>query len=203
MLPLRPGQAARRTHDDKRHGTRLPFAALDVATGRVIGPCYPRHRAAESRRVLDRIEVQVPPGLDVHLATDSYATHETPMIRAWLARRPRWHVHPTQTSSSWLNQVERFFALPAERQLRRGGHRSVPALYKAIERSCTFNTPMQCTTWSGGFLVQDSRAGSASPESARASILRATSPDSAASGAWDARHGARMIGLLRKTQAKS
>lgn len=134
MLPLRPGQAARRTHDYKRHGTTSLFAALDVATGRVIGQCYPRHRAAEFRRFLDQIEAQVPPGLDVHLVMDNYATHKTPMIRAWLARRPRWHVHLTPTSSSWLNQVERFFALLTERQLRRGVHRSVADLHQAIER---------------------------------------------------------------------
>jgi len=112
MLPMRPGQAARRSHDYTRHGTTSLFAALDVATGRVIGKCFPRPRAAEFRKFLDEIEANVPPDLDVHLVMDNYATHKTALIRNWLARRPRWHVHLTPTSSSWLNQVERFFALP-------------------------------------------------------------------------------------------
>ena len=132
MLPMRPGQAARRTHDYTRHGTTSLFAALDVATGRVIGKCYARHRAVEFRKFLDEIEACVPPDLDVHLIMDNYATHKTPLIRAWLARRPRWHVHHTPTSASWLNQVERFFALLTEKQIRRGIHRSVGALQDAI-----------------------------------------------------------------------
>jgi transposase len=132
MLPMRPGQAARRSHDYTRHGTTSLFAALDIATGRVIGKCYPRHRAAEFRKFLDEIEANVPRDLDVHLVMDNYATHKTPLIRKWLARRPRWHVHLTPTSSSWINQVERFFALLTERQIRRGIHRSVTALHAAI-----------------------------------------------------------------------
>lgn len=132
MLPMRPGQAARRTHDYTRHGTTSLFAALDVATGRVIGKCFPRHRATEFRRFLDEIEANVPRDLDVHLVMDNYATHKTDLIRAWLARRPRWHVHLTPTSSSWLNQVERFFALLTEKQIKRGVHRSVGALHDAI-----------------------------------------------------------------------
>jgi transposase len=132
MLPMRPGQAARRSHDDTRHATTSLFAALDIATGRVIGKCYPRHRAAEFRKFLDEIEANVPRDLDVHLVMDNYATHKTPLIRNWLARRPRWHVHLTPTSSSWLNQVERFFALLTERQIRRGIHRNLAALHAAI-----------------------------------------------------------------------
>lgn len=128
MLPMRPGQPARRSHDYKRHGTTSLFAALDVATGRVIGECYPRHRATEFRRFLDRIEASVPADLDVHLVMDNYATHKTQLIRDWLIKRPRWHVHLTPTSSSWLNQVERFFALITEKQIRRGVHQSVAAL---------------------------------------------------------------------------
>jgi transposase len=134
MLPLRPGQAARRSHDYTRHGTTSLFAALDIATGRVIGQCYPRHRASEFRRFLDEIESAVPADLDVHLVMDNYATHKAPLIRDWLAKRRRWHVHLTPTSSSWLNQVERFFALLTERQLRRGIHRSVAELKAAISR---------------------------------------------------------------------
>jgi transposase len=132
MLPMRPGQPARRSHDYKRHGTTSLFAALDIATGRVIGKCYGRHRAVEFRKFLDEIEAAVPPDLDVHLVIDNYATHKAPTIRNWLNRRPRWHVHLTPTSSSWLNQVERFFALLTERQIRRGIHRSVAALKSAI-----------------------------------------------------------------------
>lgn len=132
MLPMRPGQPARRSHDYKRHGTTSLFAALDIATGRVIGKCYPRHRAVEFRKFLDEIEAAVPTGLDVHLVIDNYATHKAPLVRNWFARRPRWHVHLTPTSSSWLNQVERFFALLTDRQIRRGVHRSVAALKSAI-----------------------------------------------------------------------
>jgi transposase len=110
LLPMRPGQPARRSHDYKRHGTTSLFAALDVATGRVIGKCFPRHRAAEFRKFLDVIEASVPKTLDIHLVMDNYATHKTPLIRNWLVRRPRWHAHLTPTSASWLNQVERFFA---------------------------------------------------------------------------------------------
>lgn len=132
MLPMRPGQPARRSHDYKRHGTTSLFAALDIATGRVIGKCYGRHRAVEFRKFLDEIEAAVPPDLDVHLVIDNYATHKAPTVRNWLNRRPRWHVHLTPTSSSWLNQVERFFAMLTERQIRRGIHRSVAALKSAI-----------------------------------------------------------------------
>jgi transposase len=128
MLPMRPGQPARRTHDYKRHGTTSLFAALDIATGAVIGKCYGRHRAREFRKFLDEIESNVPAGLDVHLVIDNYATHKTPLIRNWLVKRPRWHVHLTPTGASWLNQVERFFALITERRIRRGVYRSVAAL---------------------------------------------------------------------------
>ena len=132
VIPMRPGQAQRRSHDYLRHGTTSLFAALDVATGAVIGKCYPRHRATEFRQFLDEIEAKVPDGLDVHLIWDNYATHKTELIRNWLAKRPRWHVHLTPTSSSWLNQIERFFALLTERQIRRGVHRSVEELEAAI-----------------------------------------------------------------------
>lgn len=90
---MRPGQAARRSHYYKRHGETLLFAALDIATGQVIGRCFPRHRATEFRRFLDEIEINAPKDLDVHLVMDNYATQKTPLIRAWLAKRPRWHSH--------------------------------------------------------------------------------------------------------------
>jgi transposase len=133
LLPMRPGQPARRTHDYKRHGTTSLFAALDVATGKVIGKCFSRHRATEFRKFLDVIEASVPKHLDVHLVMDNYATHKTPLIRDWLVRRPRWHVHLTPTSASWLNQVERFFADLTDKKIRRGVHRSVAQLTLDIE----------------------------------------------------------------------
>ena len=116
LLPLRPGQAERRTHDYVRHGTTSLFAALDARTGQVIGQCHRRHRALEFRKFLDAIESEVPAELDVHLITDNYATHKTALIRNWFARRPRFHIHFTPTSASWLNLVERWFGLLTEKQ---------------------------------------------------------------------------------------
>ena len=134
LLPMRPGQAERRTHDYLRRGTTSLFAALDTRTGKVIGQCHRRHRAAEFRKFLDAIEAQVPPDLEVHLIADNYATHKTALIRNWLARRPRFHMHFTPTSTSWLNLVERWFALLTEKQLRRGVHQSSSDLEAAIYR---------------------------------------------------------------------
>jgi transposase len=133
LLPLRPGQAERRTHDYERHGTTTLFAALDTLTGKVIGECHARHRAIEFRKFLDTIDASVPANLDVHLVVDNYATHKAPIIRAWLAKRPRYHLHFTPTHGSWLNQVERWFGLLTQRQLKRGAHRSVAALKQAIQ----------------------------------------------------------------------
>lgn len=132
LLPMRPGQIERRTHDYERHGTTSLFAALDVKAGTVIGKCMPRHRAAEFRKFLDEIERQVPPTLDIHVIMDNSSTHKTKLIRDWFAKRPRWHVHFTPTSSSWLNQVERFFGLLTDQQIRRGAHRSTKELEAAI-----------------------------------------------------------------------
>ena len=129
---MRPGQVERRSHDYKRHGTTSLFAALDIATGKVIGQCFPRHRAGEFRKFLNRIEANVPDDLDIHIVMDNYATHKTPAIRKWFAKRPHWHVHFTPTSASWINQVERFFALLTEKQLRRGVHRSTAELEQVI-----------------------------------------------------------------------
>lgn len=128
LLPMRPGQVERRTHDYIRHGTTSLFAALDIATGAVIGRTYPRHRSSEFRKFLDQIEANAPAEMDVHLVMDNYATHKTKPIRDWLAKRPRWHVHFTPTGASWINQVERFFALLTEKQIRRGVHRSTKSL---------------------------------------------------------------------------
>lgn len=132
LLPMRPGQAERRTHDYMRHGTTSLFAALNVATGEVIGRCQPRHRGREFRRFLGDIEAHVPEDLDVHLVLDNYGTHKTPEVRRWFAKRPRFHVHFTPTSASWINQVERWFALLTQKQIKRGSHRSTQALRDAI-----------------------------------------------------------------------
>jgi transposase len=128
ILPLRPGQAERRTHDYKRHGTTSLFAALDVKAGTIIGKCMPRHRAAEFRRFLDMVEKNVPANLDVHVVMDNASTHKTKLIRNWFAKRPHWHYHFTPTSASWINQIERFFGLLTDDQIRRGAHRSVREL---------------------------------------------------------------------------
>lgn len=132
LLPMRPGQVERRTHDYLRHGTTSLFAALDSRTGTVLGACHRRHRSAEFRKFLDTIDVAVPPNLDVHLIMDNYGTHKTALIQRWLAKRPRFQVHFTPTSASWLNLVERWFGLLTEKQIRRGAHTSIQALEEAI-----------------------------------------------------------------------
>ena len=134
VLPMRPGQVERRTHDYLRRGTTDLFAALDVKAGRVIGACRPRHRSLEFRAFLDQIDANVPAELDVHLILDNAATHKTRLIRDWLAKRPRYHVHFTPTSASWLNLVESWFALLTARQLKRGAFRSTGELEAAIRR---------------------------------------------------------------------
>jgi transposase len=139
LLPMRPGQAERRTHDYARHGTTTLFAALDVATGKVIGECHQRHRSIEFRKFLDRIESQVPEDLDVHLILDNYGTHKTATIRRWLAKRPRFHVHFTPTSASWISLVERWFATLTQKQIRRGTHRSTSQLERAIREYLRMN----------------------------------------------------------------
>ena len=132
LLPMRPGQPELRTHDYKRHGTTSLFAALDAASGRVIGECHRRHRSVEFRKFLDTIEEAVPSNLDVHLIMDNYGTHKTALIRRWLLKRPRFHVHFTPKSASWINLVERWFATLTVKQIRRGTHRSTFQLERAI-----------------------------------------------------------------------
>ncbi len=132
LLPMRPGQIERHTHDYARHGTTSLFAALDTKTGALIGQTRRRHRSVEFRSFLDTIERNVPPELDIHLILDNYGTHKTQLIRDWLVKRPRFHLHFTPTSASWLNLVERWFALLTEKQLRRGVHRSTKELENAI-----------------------------------------------------------------------
>src|SRR6266516_1718840 len=132
LLPMRPGQVERRTHDYKRHGTTTLFAALDIKVGKVIAKCMPRHRASEFRKSLDEIEKNVPPGLEAHLIVDNYGTHKTAIIRKWFAKRPRFHVHFTPTYGSWINLVERWFAEITNKRIRRGVFRSVKELETAI-----------------------------------------------------------------------
>ena len=132
VLPLAPGVPERRTHDYMRHGTTTLFAALDVATGKVLGRLHRRHRSREFLKFLRTIDANVPHELDVHLIMDNYGTHKTPAVKRWFARHPRFHVHFTPTSASWLNLVERWFATLTEKQLRRGTHRSTQQLEKAI-----------------------------------------------------------------------
>jgi transposase len=132
LLPMRPGQAERRTHDCGRHGTTSLFAAPDVKAGTVIGRGMPRHRAREFRRFLDTVEASVPGDLDIHVVMDNASGHRTKLIRDWFAKRPRWHPHFTPTSASWINQLGRFFALLTGQQIRRGVHRSTAELEAAI-----------------------------------------------------------------------
>jgi len=132
LLPLRPGQLERRTHDYKRHGTTSLFAALELKTSNVIAHLKHRHRAVEFRQFLDVIEAQVPGGLDVHIIVDNYGTHKSAIIRKWFAKRPRFHVHFTSTYGSWINLVERWFAELANKRIRRGVFRSVKDLEAAI-----------------------------------------------------------------------
>ncbi|MGH1506757.1 IS630 family transposase [Ralstonia pickettii] len=132
ILPLAHGIPERRTHDYMRHGTTTLFAALDIATGEVIGELHRRHRSSEFLQFLRTIDASVPAEMEVHLVMDNYGTHKTPSIKSWFARRPRFHVHFTPTSASWLNQVERWFATLTEKYIRRGTHRSTRQLEEAI-----------------------------------------------------------------------
>ncbi|HEX8800050.1 MAG TPA: IS630 family transposase [Terriglobales bacterium] len=132
LLPLRPGQVERRTHDYKRHGTTSLFAALELKTNKVIAQLQHQHRSVEFRQFLDVIEAQVPAELDVHIIVDNYGTHKTALIRKWFAKRPRFHIHFTPTYGSWINLVERWFAELTNKRIRRGVFRSVKELEAAI-----------------------------------------------------------------------
>ncbi len=132
VLPMRPGQSERRSHDYTRHGTTSLFAALETNSGRIIGQLHRRHRSVEFRKFLDRIDQAVPESLDVHLILDNYGTHKSPTIQRWLLKRPRFHLHFTPTGASWINLVERWFALLTEKQIRRGIFRSARELETTI-----------------------------------------------------------------------
>ncbi|SOE39776.1 transcriptional regulator, RpiR family [Streptomyces sp. OK228] len=146
--PVLPGVPERATHDYVRAGTTTLFAALEVATGKVIGSLHRRHRAEEFKKFLIKLDKEVPAGLDVHLICDNYATHKTPAIKKWLLAHPRFHLHFTPTGSSWLNLVERWFAELTNKQIRRGVHRSVQALEKDIRNwIAAWNTDPKPYVW--------------------------------------------------------
>jgi transposase len=131
-LPIKRGRCGTMTHDYTRHGTTTLFAALSVLDGTVIGDCLSRHRQQEFIRFLQGIDQETPPGLDLHLIVDNYGTYKHPRVQAWLRRHPRFHLHFTPTSSSWLNLIERWFRELTTKRLRRGSFQSIPALIKAI-----------------------------------------------------------------------
>jgi transposase len=132
ILPLRPGLPERQTHDYERHGTTTLFAALDVAVGKIIGQCQPRHRHQEFLGFLEKVDAEMDPGVTVHLILDNYGTHKHPDVKKWFAGHPRYHLHFTPTSASWLNQVERWFAEITRKRIRRGTFRCVRDLERAI-----------------------------------------------------------------------
>ncbi len=134
LLPLRPGIPARQTHDYMRHGTTTLFAALNILDGTVIGDCMPRHRHQEFIRFLQIINTKTPPDLDIHLIVDNYGTHKHQRVQNWLKRRPRFHLHFTPTSSSWLNMVECWFSEITSKRIRRGSFKNVKELIKAIKQ---------------------------------------------------------------------
>ncbi|MEO3936087.1 IS630 family transposase [Dermatophilaceae bacterium Soc4.6] len=137
VLPMMPGMPERRTHDYVRHGVTSLFAAFNIADGTVITSIHRRHRAIEFKKFLAKIDTEIPDDLDVHVVCDNYGTHKTPAITAWLARHPRFHMHFTPTSSSWLNQVERWFGFITDELIRRGSHTSVHALEADIRAWAT------------------------------------------------------------------
>jgi transposase len=148
LLPMRPGLAERRTHDYERHGTTSLFAALNTATGEVIGKCYSRHRSSEFKKFLEEVDRNVPKDLSVHLVLDNYGTHKTALIHNWLLKRPRFQLHFTPTSASWLNMVERWFGVITQKQIRRGSFRSSRDLEESIQRYLeTYNQEPRPFVW--------------------------------------------------------
>ncbi|MET8508732.1 IS630 family transposase [Streptomyces sp. NPDC004787] len=148
VLPMMPGVPQRVTHDYVRAGTATLFAALEVATGKVIGSLHRRHRAEEFKKFLITLDKEVPAGLEIHLVLDNYATHKTPAIKTWLLAHPRFHLHVTPTGSSWLNLVERWFAELTNKQIRRGVHKTVQALEQDIRTWITaWNTDPKPYVW--------------------------------------------------------
>lgn len=161
-LPMKPGRCETMTHDYKRHGTSTLFAALEVATGKVIGECKPKHRHQEFLAFLKTVDKETPPGLDLHLIVDNYATHKHSKVKNWLKRNKRVHLHFIPTSSSWLNLVERFFGLITEKQIRRGVFTSVKeleaAIYRFIDAHNTNSKPFVWTKSANDILEKVARA---------------------------------------------
>ena len=161
-LPMKKGRAGTMTHDDKRHGTTTLFAALNMLDGTVIGECMARHRQGEFLRFLKRIDRETPAERDLHLIADNYATHKTPRVRRWLAAHPRFNLHFTPTSASWLNMVERFFALITEDRIRCGVFKSLAELATAIRDYLAQHNanpkPFIWTTSAGEILEKVARA---------------------------------------------
>src|ERR1700690_2910875 len=150
ILPLRPGLPERQTHDYKRYGTTTLFAAFNILNGKVIGSCLPRHRGKEFIRFLNQLEKEVPPELEIHLILDNYSTHKGAAVQRWLKprKRRRFHFHFTPTSSSWLNQVERWFGLITDRMIRRGTFHCVDELERAIYSwLATWNETPKAFVW--------------------------------------------------------
>ena len=132
LLPMRPGQLERRTHDYARHGTTSLFAALNVATGKIIGECYRQHRHQEFLKFLNTVDAQMPKDKEIHIVIDNYGTHKTPRVQQWFLQHPNWRIHFTPTGASWLNQVERFFAEITDKRIRRGAFTSIAQLEQAM-----------------------------------------------------------------------
>ncbi len=171
---MMPGMPERRTHDYVRSGTTTLSAALDVASGQVIGSCTGGTGRVSSKKFLAKLDTTVPPELEVHLICDNYATHKTAAIATWLAAHPRFHMHFTPTSSSWLNQVERWFGLLTDKQLRRGAHKSVPRWRKTSEPGSPGGTKTHAPS-SGP--KPRTRFSHASPHIFNEFLTRHTSPD--------------------------
>jgi len=143
LLPLAPGQVERHSHDYVRNGITSLFAALNIATGEIIGKCHRRHRHQEFLKFLQTIEASTPVKTDVHLVMDNYGTHKTPAVKRWLLKRPHWHIHFTPTSASWLNQAERFFAEITRKRIRRGAFRNLVELEGRLKSTCATITMIQ------------------------------------------------------------
>jgi transposase len=185
VLPLLPGTPQRATHDYTRHGTTNLYAALDVASGKVITDLTDRHRAVEFRRFLARIDQAVPAELAVHVICDNSSTHKTPAIQRWLVAHPRFQLHFTPTYSSWLNLVERWFAELTTRWLRRGSHRSVAELQQSIEPG---STPGTTTPSHSCGPRPPTRSSTASPPTANEATPQDTSHGAAAAGGGGVPH---------------
>ncbi len=173
-LPLKKGRAQTYTHDYVRHGTTTLFAALNVADGQVIATCAPKHRHQEWLKFLKLIDAQTPPQCTLHLILDNYATHKHPKVRAWLEKHPRFHLHFTPTSASWLNMVERFFREITTKRLRRGVFRSLDELLAASKTTSPTTTNVPPLSSGPPKRATSSRKSSApGPPSIRYSISRA------------------------------